>query len=346
MKKAISVKIEAPIGARWLRILRSLPGIAAEHAPTARLSIGDRVVPILVEPKRRVGAAQAWHLVHRREALPLPHVLVVAEQMTAEARRILTEHGIGAADGRGNVHLELPGVLLHVEAAGAGEGTMRGAMAPKPRLAGKAGVVAQALLLEPERAWGVEELARQAGVSLGLAHRVLLRLEAERVVLSKGRGPRRTREVTDPGALLDLWAEEARDRGVVRTPAYVLARTPRDLLERVSRALGGMDIPHAATGAAAASLLAPFVTAVPVSELWLGSSVAPDEAVGAAGGEVVEDGNNVALLQAADDTPLAFARQVDGAWVANPFRVYLDLLRDPRRGREQAQRFREEVIGF
>jgi hypothetical protein len=43
---------------------------------------------------------------------------------------------------------------------------------------------------------------------------------------------------------------------------------------------------------------------------------------------------------------LAFARKVDAIWVANDFRIYRDLLRDPRRGREQAERFREEVIGF
>jgi hypothetical protein len=37
---------------------------------------------------------------------------------------------------------------------------------------------------------------------------------------------------------------------------------------------------------------------------------------------------------------------VNDVWVANPFRLFVDLRRDPRRGREQADHLREETIGF
>jgi hypothetical protein len=60
----------------------------------------------------------------------------------------------------------------------------------------------------------------------------------------------------------------------------------------------------------------------------------------------VADGHNVEFLQAKDDTPLAFREQAAGVWVASRFRVYADLRRDPRRGREQADHLRQEVIGF
>ncbi len=344
MNKMLSVNIEAPVGARALRILRGLPGVGAEHAQRGRLSVGGQTLPVAVESKARVDAAQAWRIVHRLEASPAPHLLVVAQESTKEARRILADHRIGVADGHGNAHVEFPGVLIHVETGR--DGGRRPTPAGQPRLAGKAGVGAQALLLHPDRRWGVNDLAREAGISVGLAHRVLSRLEAERVLAAKGRGPRRARTVADPRALLDLWAEEAEDRRVVRTLVYVLARNPRELLDRLSGGLEEHGIRYAVTGAAAASLLAPFVTAVPLTELWLGAAVPPEEAAVAAGGEIVESGNNVVLLQAADDTPLAYARKVDGAWVANDFRIYRDLLRDPRRGREQAGRFREEVIRF
>ena len=42
----------------------------------------------------------------------------------------------------------------------------------------------------------------------------------------------------------------------------------------------------------------------------------------------------------------AFRKQVDGVWTANPFRLFFDLRQDPRRGREQAEQLRKEVIGF
>ena len=47
-----------------------------------------------------------------------------------------------------------------------------------------------------------------------------------------------------------------------------------------------------------------------------------------------------------DDTPLAFREKAKGLWVANRFRLYGDLRSDPRRGREQADHLRQEVIGF
>ena len=91
-------------------------------------------------------------------------------------------------------------------------------------------------------------------------------------------------------------------------------------------------------------LLAPFVTAVPIIELWVSAAMPAQEIAADGGGEIVEGGSNVLLLQAGDDTPLAFAREVEGLRLANDFRIYRDLLPDPRRGRERAERFREEVI--
>ena len=151
----------------------------------------------------------------------------MARESTADARRILREHGIGIVDS-GNAHIELPGLLVHVE------GGHPAAYARPVRLSGRAGVVAQALLLYQGRRWQVEDLAEEARVSDGLAHRVLVRLEAENLVASEGAGTRRHRYVTDASALLDLWAEEDRYRPE-RTRAFVLARGPRQLSIEVGR---------------------------------------------------------------------------------------------------------------
>ena len=76
------------------------------------------------------------------------------------------------------------------------------------------------------------------------------------------------------------------------------------------------------------------------------ATVMPERLFESAGAEPVADGQNVIFLQAKDDTPLAFREQANGLWVANRFRLYSDLRRDPRRGREQADHLRREVIGF
>ena len=89
-------------------------------------------------------------------------------------------------------------------------------------MAGKAGLVVQALLLNRDRSWSVAEMATEAGVSSGLAHRVLARLEDADVVAAAGIGPRKVRRITEPAALLDLWVDEEKEPGVRLTAAYIL----------------------------------------------------------------------------------------------------------------------------
>jgi len=99
-------------------------------------------------------------------------------------------------------------------------------------------------------------------------------------------------------------------------------------------------------GAAAGSLIAPSITAVPIVEVWATATAAPEDLYDAAEADRVTEGQNVVFLQGRDDTPLAFHEKAEGLWVANRFRLYADLRRDPRRGREQADHLRREVIGF
>lgn len=334
-----------------LRILRDVPGVEAVASAAGSRDDGiDAIIhfagtdrPIAVQAKSRANAATAWQLVHYAKALGTPLVLV-AEQTTAQARDILQEHGIGVIDGRGNAHIELPGLLFHVEGRRGRPASKGGAAAPT-RLRGKAGLAAQVLLLHPDRMWRVNELADEAKVSTGLAHRVLARLEQEGIMVAEGSGPNRTRHLENPSALLDLWVEEDETR-VLRTPAYVLARTPEQLVKQLGTRLAEGHIEYAVTGAGAASLVAPFVTAVPVVEVWTTAHVAEEQLHEAVRAERVSEGENVVFLQARDDAPLAFREKRDGVWIANRFRLYADLRRDPRRGREQADNLRQEVIGF
>jgi hypothetical protein len=346
MKQKDSVKLAGTFEADALRILRAVPGLAvtAEPAETDRgadavLGFAGSETQVAVEVKARANAATAWQLAREAGARPDTPMLLIAGETTTEAREILQQHGIGVIDGLGHAHIELPGLLFHLDSHRSHRQTW------PTRLNGKAGVVAQALLVYPERRWQVQELAREAGVSLGLAHRVLERLADEGVVTAVGSGRNRVRHVTNQTALLDLWAEENTYRPT-RTLAYLLAQNPQQLITELGRGLNRAGIGYALTGAAAASLVAPFVTAVPVAEVWVTATAAPGQLCDAAGAELVADGQNVVFLQARDDTPLAFREQAGGVWVASRFRIYADLRGAPRRGREQAEHLRQEVIGF
>ena len=264
MTKSINMQ-GGPTG-HVLELVRRIPGLEDAVAEGDLLLLREHGPAVHVEFKQRVRTPEAWSVIRsqdeREEASPL--LLLVAEDSTEDARKLLDTHGIGIIDARGSAQIRFPGLVVHVERRGGGK---RSAAASERRLAGRAAVAAQALLLDPDREWTVAGLARGADVSTTLAHYVLARLEKEGIVQSKGGGPRKVRVISNPSALLDLWAEEAHDRGVRGLSCYRFATTQRALTEDVSRTIADADIGHAVTGAAAADLLAPYLSAVPIVSL-------------------------------------------------------------------------------
>lgn len=348
MNELASVNIGGNIESEALRLLRAVPGInVVARDLDSKSRRADAVVrfaggqeDVVLVTRRHANAASVWQLVHLSSELPETPLLVLAGDSTVEARLVLEQNGIGLIDGLGYAHIELPGLLVHLN--GGGKPTRS---APRARLKDKAGIVAQALLLNPEREWRIKDLSEQAKVSPGLVHRVVARLDREGITVPVGSGPHRIRRVANPAALLDLWAEEDLTRPT-RTMAHLLVRTPDELIKRVARNLGASDIEYALTGAGAASMLAPFVTAVPVIEIWIAAYVMLDGICDAAGAERVDSGQNIVFLQAKQDSALAFRESFNGIWMTNRFRLYADLRDDPRRGKEQASHLRREVIGF
>ena len=355
VKNTTSVKNEG-LAAWAITLLRALPGapVVADALPGSAddgsLRFPDAGLVLRVEQKAHVDAVVA-HSIEAGRASRSEPLVVVARTTTSVAREILESHGIGYVDAAGNAAIDLPG--LHVRTGSlvrSGSFTASAEIAPaprhptSPRLAGKAGLIAQALILEPKRAWTLDAMADRAGVSTALAHRVFTRLERVTVLAAEGRGPRKTRRVASPGALLDLWAEEAAEPKERRTPAYALTRG--DGARELSSRLAKHDLIHAVTGVAAAVRRVAFLTSVLVTEVRMEAARTPAEVAAAADARLVEEGANIVFVQGSDDAELRYRREVEGVWVAAETRVYLDALRDPRRGAEQAREFRSQVFGF
>ncbi len=323
MKNATSVKNEGL--APWaVTLLRALPGapVVGDALPGSRddgsLRFSDAGLVLRVEQKAHVDPVVAHSIEARSAGRPEP-LLVVARTTTSVARDILESHGIGYVDAAGNAAIDLPG--LHVRTgslvrSGSFTASAEIVAGPPssslPRLAGKAGLIAQALILEPERAWTLDAMAERAGVSTALAHRVFTRLERVTVLAPEGRGPRKIRRVASPGALLDLWAEEAVEPKERRTPAYALMRG--DGARAISSRLAERDLLHAVTGVAAAARRVAFLTSVLVTEVRVLAARTPAEVADAADARLVEDGANLVFVQGPDDAELRFRREDDGVW--------------------------------
>ena len=345
VKKKMKVNIVAEFEADAIRVLRSIPELnvvtarAWDSGSDAFIQYGDTETPVAIEFKTRVSSATAHLLVHQARRLKIPMV-VIAATMTSKAREILAEAGVGSVDGLGNVRLELPGLIIRITS------TKRAHPSAVPtRLSGKSGLIAQAMLLDIDRYWHVSDLAERCAVSAGLAHRVLRRLEGEGIVEALRSGPNKTRRLSNPPALLDLWAEENRDRPL-RQPSFLLAQTSDHLISSLCDGLETAGVDYALTGSAAAARIAPFLTDVPIAEVWLASTADARDVGAELGAAPVGAGPNVVFLQERDDGPLAFRTRENGVWMVNVFRLYVDVRRNPRRGREQGDHLRREVIRF
>ncbi|MHB9150272.1 MAG: hypothetical protein ACYC33_09390 [Thermoleophilia bacterium] len=340
------MNIMGPLEAWALEVIRRQRGFDAAKGPDGVIRLEGVTRPIALEMKRRVDSPAARAVVaHAGAAENVLPLLLVAEWTTGPAREVLEQGGVAFVDGLGNSVIRLPGVF--VRAGAADEASAPGRRYPaRARLAGKAGVVAQALLLDREREWKVEQASVRCEVSRGLVHRVFARLEALHILEASGAGPKKSRRVVDAAALLDLWAEEEKESGANRRAAYVLAPSGPQGAVKLSGLLQQAAIDHAVSGVAAAALRAPFLTSVPVTEVRVTAAVPMPAVLAAMGARPVEEGANVVVVQTSDDLALRFRSERDSVWVAADTRIYLDALRDPRRGSEQAQVFRETVLGI
>ena len=205
-----------------------------------------------------------------------------------------------------------------------------------------------AILVHREREWHVQDLAALAETSLYTVHQVCAFLEAQLWMRKDGAGPRAVRVLTDPGALLDAWADAHSLEAYRFHRFYHLAPSPAELQDAVGELLDALDIPHALTLESGAEHVAPFATAIPRQAVLVPEERMAALARGAQaqGFRAVEDGENVVFLGTRSRAPLMFSQEVESVRVASLVQLYLDLWAWPRRGREQARHLRALRLGF
>jgi predicted transcriptional regulator len=273
--------------------------------------------------------------------------VIAADDFSPGAIRILEANAANYADRR-RLHIHLPdaGLSVHVEEVGLGP------IDPAPRalsrLSGATGAVVLALLEASEAEHKVTVLADQAGVSPATAQKVLFGLETDGLLAVAGRGPNKVRTLTDPSALLDRYAADAAADRRLTLRCRIIGDEPIEIVERAAEALGRASVPYCVTGVAAALLEAPALTVVSRPELWVQGPRTPEYLLRVVDGLASDDGGNLILWRATTRGPMALSRYGENPHLrlASRFRVYADLLASPQRGREQAEVYRERVIGF
>lgn len=284
---------------------------------------------------------QALRRAHASAFVPV----VVGRRFSAPALAELTSVDANYMDDRHlMVRLHAPALLVRLQV----ESQPRVAP-PKSalRLGGAAGGIALALLSDVGRDWKVSDLAAEGSASLATAQKTVVALESEGLLERSGRGPATRRRVTDAGALLDRYAQDAAADRKVFARGFVLNDGVLQTMRAASQRLSGAEQGAQAwfTGIAAAQLVAPHVTTVRTFEAWVITFGRQDIVLDALGAMPVEEGANLVLMRGHPSVCVGSERR-DGVPVVSVFRMYADALADPARGEEQADYLRETVIGF
>jgi len=351
---------------QFLTALRSLPEVRAElgrpgsadrpieseHDAQLALDVAGKSIHALIELRKAVYPRDVRQVVWRirelahsrpaREGDDDALAVLVAESISPGAKELLRAERVGYYDSGGSLYLPARGAYLYID-----KPPPKSLSRPMRSLfSGRRAQVLHGLLVRHQDWIGVKELAEQTLVSPATASQVLSEMERYDWMESRGQGPSKQRHLREPAALLDAWVKQLNS---IRPPTlrryFVPSKNTDSLLERVGHLFASHGVEYAVSFEAAAQRYAPFLSSISQVRSLLLAGSAADAAIAELGARVVNEGANLAIIEASSGD-LQFRERVGGVWLASPIQVYLDLLRGEGRAKEMADHLRRERIGF
>jgi hypothetical protein len=262
-------------------------------------------------------------------------IVVCSPTISPRVADLCRDRGVGYLDAAGNCHIQAPGLSIHIEGQPNPHRSRRTAADP---FATKSSRIARVLLTDVRRGWQVQELAREADVSLGLTSRIKEALVNEAFVeLREG-----LLFVREPESLLQAW------RNAYRLPQcqsfYVM-----DKNENIERRIAAWSVEHgvryALTAYSGAWRLAPMVRhamSTVYVEVRDDSDLAP--LITELGAKRVDSGANLSIWLPQDRYIFHGAEPIKGLNVVSASQLYLDLAQLSGRGEEAAEEILEKEL--
>lgn len=275
-------------------------------------------------------------------------VVVVGRRFSPGALDLLREHDANWVDETGRAHIEGPDGLLVIREP---ERKRDEGKSVSFRWSSSSFDIAELLLTEPSEEINGVEVAERVGWSHAQTTSVLRRFDREGWTAKIGaeRGRTGVRRLVRPADLLEAWATHVGRAERERVLAHRVLRDPMTFLRDELAPALTESMAWAASGWAGLEVAAPFVTAVPVLQIYVASDAVADgrlrAAMQAVGLREVEEGARVEFW-AASATTLSLSSKTATISVASAPRLYADLRALGGRGEEAAQHVREELIGF
>ncbi|MBA3619390.1 MAG: hypothetical protein H0W56_07360 [Acidothermales bacterium] len=312
---------------------RSVKAHVAKRSSEANLIVGNQLLRIEWLSEGSLGGVRRF-LASQRAS---PDI-VVTRLLSPGAREALSDAGIGWVDETGAAEIAVGSIVV------SRTGRTPKPVAPRNRWTPAVIAVAEALLC------GTRATVAATGVVTGLSAGTCT--NALRILSSLGlleadaeRGRRSARRVSDQDRLLAAYA-----RAVETLPAPITLevgvawRDPVAGLVETGSKWSKVKVRWASTGAAAASVIAPYLTTVMSTEVYVeADTIVGLAAIAAGAGLRPIDGGRLTLRRFPTVTVSRLAEEVDGLQVAPWPRVYVDLRRSGVRGEEAAEHLREVV---
>lgn len=202
--------------------------------------------------------------------------------------------------------------------------------------------IIRALLEEPEKKWSVINLSHKTGVSLGQSSNVTKRLREQEYLSIKDR----RLILKEPARLLDEWATQYIPNSESIFGYYSFEKDPQKLIQQIADEATKYQWRYALTSFSGAMLVAPFVRGINVVQWYIEDELLLKPWIEALDLRPVSSGPNVILRIPYDRGVFYKTQFIEGTILAGNIQLYLDLLHEPSRGREQAEFLRKELIGF
>ena len=339
----VEMDILDPVKKRLEEVLRRpvrTKVIANGHeGPDGIFQAGEFVFVVKAKASNRLASVrqacdQARRFAHEKG--PKAIALVAVPFMGPSGRQVCEAAKISFADAAGNVHIEAPGLFVHVE----------GRPNPSPVLGRPSAVfaprssrVTRLLLLDPKCWWLQKDIAEAASIGRGFVSKIVARLKSDSLLDANDDGRVRP---SNPNLLLDAWSDEYDFKRHRIVAGHVSARSGEELADRFADAARKHDVEYGFTGLPAAAKLAPFAGFRLVAAYLRRP---PQDALLKYLGFHKEDkGANTWLMVPADEGVFAGSQEISGHVCVSAVQTYLDLLNMPERAKEAAEHLREVYL--
>ena len=295
------------------------------------------IVEVKSQGEPRIIRAAVIQLRDSLQSKPTSHSatygIIVAPYLSANSIQICKEAGVGCLDLAGNAFLSFGSI--YIERKG-GRNPFAASRIAKSIFSPKSSRISRVLLSNPSRKWFVEEISKEAGISIGLASRIKKSLFAMEWIEEENK----KFYLAKPDELIDEWVKtySYTQNGV---ESFYSEWSLEDLEKSLSRECEKRKLRYGLALFSGARKVAPFVRSL---RFFAYIEDGMEDLASALEFKRVDSGPNVTLLSPFDEGVFYGLQRVQDFDIVSDIQLYLDLKSYKGRGEEAAKAIFEQRI--